>query len=130
VKVGKPHVAVQGVLDYLGVEIMRHRKKAWDWWRTGFSFGTCLVGCSKCCCWSQHCIEHNCSPSVLMTCEVCLAKAWSGCCCVNWNGNKCGFHSFPKQLQTCLRLRCDLARVQMSSATMLSRLLYSFNFSR
>ncbi|CAO2164910.1 unnamed protein product, partial [Urochloa humidicola] len=28
VKVGKPHVAVQGVLDYLGVEIMRHRKKA------------------------------------------------------------------------------------------------------
>ncbi|EES15202.1 hypothetical protein BDA96_07G184100 [Sorghum bicolor] len=27
VKVGKPHVAVQGVLDYLGVEIMRHRKK-------------------------------------------------------------------------------------------------------
>ncbi|RCV32284.1 hypothetical protein SETIT_6G246500v2 [Setaria italica] len=28
VKVGKPHVAVQGVLDYLGVEIMRRRKKA------------------------------------------------------------------------------------------------------
>ncbi|CAO2200389.1 unnamed protein product [Urochloa humidicola] len=28
VKVGKPHVAVQGVLDYLGVEIIRHRKKA------------------------------------------------------------------------------------------------------
>ncbi|GJN04241.1 hypothetical protein PR202_ga21768 [Eleusine coracana subsp. coracana] len=26
VKVGKPHVAVQGVLDYLGVEIMRRRK--------------------------------------------------------------------------------------------------------
>ncbi|KAL6858718.1 hypothetical protein ACP4OV_017720 [Aristida adscensionis] len=26
VKVGKPHVAVQGVLDYLGVEIMRYRK--------------------------------------------------------------------------------------------------------
>ncbi|RLN03828.1 hypothetical protein C2845_PM13G25470 [Panicum miliaceum] len=28
VKIGKPHVAVQGVLDYLGVEITRHRKKA------------------------------------------------------------------------------------------------------
>ncbi|RLM62186.1 hypothetical protein C2845_PM14G21190 [Panicum miliaceum] len=28
VKVGKPHVAVQGVVDYLGVEITRHRKKA------------------------------------------------------------------------------------------------------
>jgi 7,8-dihydroneopterin aldolase/epimerase/oxygenase len=27
VKVGKPHVAVRGVLDYLGVEITRHRKK-------------------------------------------------------------------------------------------------------
>ena len=26
VKVGKPHVAVQGVVDYLGVEILRHRK--------------------------------------------------------------------------------------------------------
>ncbi|KAL5219715.1 hypothetical protein ABZP36_024428 [Zizania latifolia] len=26
VKVGKPHVAVQGVLDYLGVEIFRKRK--------------------------------------------------------------------------------------------------------
>ncbi|KAL6641440.1 hypothetical protein ACP70R_019621 [Stipagrostis hirtigluma subsp. patula] len=26
VKVGKPHVAVHGVLDYLGVEIMRYRK--------------------------------------------------------------------------------------------------------
>ena len=26
VKVGKPHVAVQGVVDYLGVEIMRYRK--------------------------------------------------------------------------------------------------------
>ncbi|VAI86975.1 unnamed protein product [Triticum turgidum subsp. durum] len=25
VKVGKPHVAVQGVVDYLGVEILRHR---------------------------------------------------------------------------------------------------------
>ncbi|GLT66394.1 hypothetical protein SLA2020_387600 [Shorea laevis] len=25
VKVGKPHVAVQGPLDYLGVEILRHR---------------------------------------------------------------------------------------------------------
>ncbi|OEL13698.1 Dihydroneopterin aldolase 1, partial [Dichanthelium oligosanthes] len=29
VKVGKPHVAVQGVLDYLGVEIMRLRTKHW-----------------------------------------------------------------------------------------------------
>ncbi|WVZ91721.1 hypothetical protein U9M48_037854 [Paspalum notatum var. saurae] len=28
VKVGKPHVSVQGVVDSLGVEIMRHRKKA------------------------------------------------------------------------------------------------------
>ena len=28
VKIGKPHVAVQGVVDYLGVEITRHRKKA------------------------------------------------------------------------------------------------------
>ena len=26
VEVGKPHVAVQGVVDYLGVEIMRYRK--------------------------------------------------------------------------------------------------------
>lgn len=25
VKVGKPHVAVHGILDYLGVEILRHR---------------------------------------------------------------------------------------------------------
>lgn len=25
VKVGKPHVAVQGSLDYLGIEILRHR---------------------------------------------------------------------------------------------------------
>ena len=25
VKVGKPHVAVQGPVDYLGVEILRHR---------------------------------------------------------------------------------------------------------
>ena len=25
VKVGKPHVAVHGSLDYLGVEILRHR---------------------------------------------------------------------------------------------------------
>ena len=29
VKVGKPHVAVQGVVDYLGVEILRYRK-AWE----------------------------------------------------------------------------------------------------
>uniref|UniRef100_A0A0E0A590 7,8-dihydroneopterin aldolase n=1 Tax=Oryza glumipatula TaxID=40148 RepID=A0A0E0A590_9ORYZ len=26
VKVGKPHVAVRGIVDYLGVEILRHRK--------------------------------------------------------------------------------------------------------
>ncbi|VAH01039.1 unnamed protein product [Triticum turgidum subsp. durum] len=26
VKVGKPHVAVQGVVDYLGVEILRSRQ--------------------------------------------------------------------------------------------------------
>uniref|UniRef100_A0A0E0IPE4 7,8-dihydroneopterin aldolase n=1 Tax=Oryza nivara TaxID=4536 RepID=A0A0E0IPE4_ORYNI len=26
VKVGKPHVAVHGIVDYLGVEILRHRK--------------------------------------------------------------------------------------------------------
>jgi hypothetical protein len=26
VKVGKPHVAVQGIVDYLGVEILRYRK--------------------------------------------------------------------------------------------------------
>lgn len=25
VKVGKPHVAVEGSLDYLGIEILRHR---------------------------------------------------------------------------------------------------------
>lgn len=28
VKVGKPHVSVQGVVDSLGVEVTRHRKKA------------------------------------------------------------------------------------------------------
>ena len=26
VEVKKPHVAVQGIIDYLGVEIVRHRK--------------------------------------------------------------------------------------------------------